>query len=93
MADSRSYTGITQKAFDCIKATGERHDPPAHYNPPNGPKGTVTIKIFIIGEIDLTFAYDSSKEIPEYTIVKKPGVVSVDQIWDGFDETVKSCKG
>ena len=91
MAKTRSFGGVTQAIWECVKTTSyQQHG--TKYVPPDGNQGTATTST-PIGDVALTFDYDPTKETITYTIVKKPFLVSDDQIWNGIQETIDGCQG
>ncbi|MGB8509529.1 MAG: hypothetical protein WCD76_14175 [Pyrinomonadaceae bacterium] len=91
MAKTRSFGGITQAVWECVKTTSyNQHG--TNYAPPDANQGTATTST-PIGDVVLTFDYDPTKETVTYTIVKKPFLVSDNQIWSGIQDTADGCQG
>lgn len=90
MAQTRSFGGVTQAAWECVKTTSyQQHG--TNYVPPDGNQGTATTST-IVGDIVLNFNYDPQKDTVTYTIAKKPLIVSADQIWNGIQEAIDGCQ-
>lgn len=91
MAKTRNFGGVKQAVWECVKKTSyEQHG--TKYVPADGNQGTATTST-PVGEVVLNFDYDLAKETITYTIVKKPFLVSDDQIWNGIQETIDGCQG
>jgi hypothetical protein len=91
MAKTRSFGGVTQAIWECVKTTSyQQHG--TKYVPPDGNQGTATTST-LIGDVVLNFDYDPTKDTVTYTIVKKPFLVSEHQIWNGIQETIDGCPG
>ena len=92
MAKTRSFGGVTQAIWECVKTTSyQQHG--TKYVPPDGNQGTATTSIPAIGDLVLNFDYDPMKDTVTYTIVKKPFIVSENQIWSGTQDTIDGCQG
>ena len=89
MAKKRSFGNVTPAIWECVKTTSYKEHGTV-YAPPGATKGTATTSTFV-GEVVLDFDYEESKDTVSYTIVKKPFVVSDDQIWNGIQETIDHC--
>jgi hypothetical protein len=89
MAKSRSFGGITPAVWSCVKSTSFNEHGTV-YNPADGNVGTSTTST-IVGEVLLSFNYDSVKDTVSYNILKKPFLVSDDQIWSGIQDTIDHC--
>jgi hypothetical protein len=90
MAKTRSFGGVTESVWACVKSTSEK----AHgtkYDPPNANRGTATTST-IVGDVVLGFDFDPAKETITYTIKQKPFLASDDQIWNGIQETIDECQ-
>lgn len=91
MAKTRSFGGVTQAVWECVKTTSyQQHG--TNYVPPDGNQGAATTNT-PIGDVVLNFDYAPTKDTITYTIVKKPFLVSDDQIWNGIQETIDGCQG
>ncbi len=90
MAKTKSFGGVTENIWNCVKAASEKEHG-TKYEPTNGIQGTSTTST-LIGDVVLSFNFDQAKETVNYTIKKKPLIVSDGQIWNGIDETIEHCK-
>ncbi|MEA5529512.1 hypothetical protein VB638_07905 [Dolichospermum sp. UHCC 0684] len=88
MANVKTYSGITEAIFECIKFKSEAEDGIIHTP---GNQGTVTINT-IIGQIFLEFQLDTSQEKLDYKILKKPLIAPANRIWDQVDQLIKYCQ-
>jgi hypothetical protein len=91
MAKTRSFAGVTQAVWECVKTTSYQQHA-TKYVPPDGNQGTATTST-IVGDVVLNFDYDPTKDTVTYTIVKKPFLVTDDKIWNGIQETIDGCQG
>ncbi len=90
MSDSKTFTGITQAIFECVKSKSHQ----AHgtnYVPPNANKGTATTK----GEgweVQLGFELDTSSGDLSYTLLHKTWIVPEKSVWSGISSTIDECR-
>jgi hypothetical protein len=89
MSSSKTWNGVTESIFACVKAGSER-DHGTKYDPANGDSGTATTST-PVGDVVLAFDLQPSGALT-YTIQKKPFLVSDSQIWDGVSESINSCR-
>jgi len=89
MAKTRSFGGVTESIWECVKSTSEQEHG-TKYEPPGQNQGTSTTPT-VVGEVVLSFNFDESVKTVTYTIQKKPFIVSDNQIWDGILETIEHC--
>lgn len=89
MAKSMTYNNISSTIWECVKATSySEHG--TIYQPAGAPSGTATTDT-PIGQVVLSFNYESTKESVSYTIQKKPFIVGDSTIWNGIEETIEHC--
>jgi hypothetical protein len=88
MPSSKSWSGVTESIFACVKTTSQKQHGTV-YEPPNADSGTATTKT-PVGTVKLSFVL--ANETLTYTIQSKPIIVSESQIWNGIDETIKGCR-
>jgi hypothetical protein len=89
MSSSKTWNGVTESIFDCVKANSQR-DHGTTYDPPDGDHGTSTTST-VVGDVVLTFDLQASGALT-YTIDKKPMLVSESQIWDGISDSINACR-
>ncbi|MDD5266972.1 MAG: hypothetical protein PHO08_07570 [Methylococcales bacterium] len=90
MSDSKTFHGVTQAIFDCVKTTSAQQHGTV-YNPANGNSGTS--KTTGTGwEVDMTFNFDPSSGDLAYTITYKTWIVPVSSVWDGISDTINLCR-
>jgi hypothetical protein len=89
MSSSKTWNGVTESIFDCVKAESEREHG-TKYDPPNGDQGTATTST-PVGDVVLRFDLQPSGALT-YTILKKPFLVSESQIWDGIADGLNACR-
>jgi len=89
MSSSKTWNGVTESIFDCVKATSNSQHGTV-YNPSDGDQGTATTST-PVGDVVLSFNLANGSLT--YTIQKKPLIVSDSQIWDGISETLNTCRG
>ena len=91
MATTRSFSGVTQAVWECVKTTSyQKHG--TNYVPADGNQGTATTSTGV-GEIVLNFDYNPTNETVTYTIVQKPMIITDGEIWMGIQETIDGCQG
>lgn len=90
MSDSKTYYGVTQAVFDCVRATSEKEHGTV-YAPPNGNTGTATSE-GTAWTVVLGFEYDPSAGSLAYTIQKKTWIVPKSAIWEGLEDTLNGCQ-
>lgn len=91
MSDCKTFVGVTQAVFDCVKETS-LHEHKTVYDPPNAYKGTATTKIPWIGTVVLSFDLNISTGTIQYCIVSKPEIVPANSIFNGIADTITSCQ-
>lgn len=88
MADSKTFNGITQTVWDCVKTTSEKEQGTVYSG---ADQGTATTKT-IVGTVVLSYTFTVAAGTLAYKIDKKPGIVSANQIWDGIQKTITGCQ-
>lgn len=92
MSNTKIFGGITAAIWECVKTTSYK-DHGTVYAPEGAAKGTATTDVPVIGTIQVGFDYDAVKDTVTYNIIKKPFLVSANQIWDGIQDTINGCSG
>jgi hypothetical protein len=90
MTECRTYDNVTQKVFDCVKASSAREHGTV-YEPANGLKGTATTKT-IVGTVELSFELDLQTQTIKYCILKKPGLVPAKDVFNGIADSITKCQ-
>jgi len=90
MADERTYDNVTAPMFDCVKTSGEK-TLGTKFVPSDAHQGTATTQS-IVGEIVLSFDFDPQASTLTYKILKKPLMVSANQIWDSIQVGIDRCR-
>jgi hypothetical protein len=90
MTDCKTFTGVTQAIFTCVKQKSLAEHGTV-YDPANGNKGTATTKVRVIGTIVVSFDFDPNAGSITYCIVQKPGIVTASEIFGGIGDTISSC--
>lgn len=91
MSKTRSFGGVTETIWQCVKSTSEKEHG-TKYEPPDADQGTATTNT-PVGQVVTGFDFVAAKDTVTYTIQKKPFLVSDDQIWNGIQETIDHCSG
>jgi|HubBroStandDraft_1064217.scaffolds.fasta_scaffold225079_1 hypothetical protein len=91
MTDCRTFNGVTQAIFDCVKKKSLAEHGTV-YDPATGNKGKATTNVPVVGTIVVSFDLDPSAESITYCIISKPWIVSASQIFDGIGETINACR-
>lgn len=89
MSKSKTFENVTPAIWECVKATSLKEHGTV-YAPPSANQGTATTKS-IVGDVILSFNFNPANNSVAYTITKKPGIVSENQIWSGIESTIKGC--
>lgn len=89
MSKSKTFENVTPAIWECVKATSLKEHGTI-YAPPGANQGTATTKS-IVGDVVLNFTFNPTNNTVDYTITKKPGIVSENQIWSGISSTIKGC--
>jgi hypothetical protein len=90
MAKTRSFGGVTAAIWDRVRTSSEKEHG-TKYEPRDGIQGTATTGT-PVGEIMVEFSYDRAKETLNYTIRKKPLVVTENKIWEKIQKVVDHCR-
>jgi len=90
MSDSKTYHGVTQAIFDCVKETSTaKHG--TVYDPADGNKGTSSTS-GTGWSVDMTFDFNPTTGDLSYTITHKTWIVPVNQVWSGIADTINECR-
>ena len=90
MSDCKTFHGVNQTIFDCVKKTSSAEHNTV-YDPPTGNQGTATTDT-PVGKVVVSFDLNTSTEAIQYCIVSKPWIVSASQIFDGIADSINSCR-
>ncbi|ALQ08760.1 hypothetical protein WNY97_15695 [Pseudoalteromonas fuliginea] len=90
MTKKRTFGGVTQAVWSCVKRTSEQEHSTV-YEPADALQGTATTDS-VVGKVVLGFNYMPDKESIQYTIIKKPMLVPTSAIWDGIQESIEHCQ-
>lgn len=90
MSDSRTYYGVTQQVFDCVRTTSEKEHGTV-YAPPDSNQGTASSES-TTWTVVLAFDFDPTTGALAYKIQKKTWIVPASAIWEGLQETLNGCK-
>jgi len=87
---SKTFPNVTPAIWSCVQTTSVQQEGTVYDPPPPSSSGTASTKT-IVGEVVLSFAVDSGQNTVTYKIVKKPFVVSENQIWNGIQSMINGC--
>lgn len=90
MSDSKTYHGVTQAVFDCVKTTSEAQHGTV-YKPKDGNKGTSSTS-GTGWTVDMTFDFDPGTGDLAYTITHKTWIVPASSVWEGIESTINGCR-
>lgn len=90
MSNSKTYQGITQTVFDCVRSTSETQHGTV-YTPPTANAGTTTTS-GTGWTVNMSFNFDPSSGALSYTITYKTWIVPESAIWSGLDATINGCQ-
>ena len=92
MPKERSFAGVDQEVWDCLRSTTEKeHGTVYAFDAGDPTAGAATTKVALIGDIVLRFNFDAARATLTYSIQQKPLIVRDNQIWDGIQESVDHC--
>ncbi|MFZ1791216.1 MAG: hypothetical protein WAT92_23015 [Saprospiraceae bacterium] len=89
MANSKVFNGVTLEVWDRIKTTSKKEHGTI-YTPEGAVHGTVSTDT-PVGNLQLGFDYDATKDVVTYTILKRPTIIFEDEIWEGTQVTINRC--
>lgn len=89
MSDSKTYHGVTQAIFDCVKQTSEKEHGTVYT--PDGNKGTSTTS-GTGWEVKMDFDFNPASGDLYYKITHKTWIVPVASVWDGIESTINGCR-
>jgi hypothetical protein len=87
---SKTFPGVTDEIWACVKSSSAK-DNGTVYDPPDANQGTATTKT-IVGTVVLKFDFEPADTSVTYEIVSKPFIVTADEIWNGIQSNINSCK-
>lgn len=91
MTDCRTFNGVTEAIFTCVKKKSlEEHD--TVYDPPGAQQGKATTKVPVVGTVVVSFNFDPAAGTIQYCILSKPWIVTSAQVFDGIGDTINSCR-
>lgn len=91
MSATKTFDKVTQSQWTCVQNTSAREHGTVYIPSAPSNQGKAVTKITFIGEVDTTYDYDPAQQTVTYTITKKPGIVSDDQIWNGISQSLQGC--
>jgi hypothetical protein len=91
MAASKTYPGVTQAVWDCVKSASISQRGTV-YDPSDGNQGTATTET-VVGKLVMGFAFDPAASTITYTIQSKPFIVTEGEIWGGIQDSISACGG
>ena len=91
MSDTMTFDDVDEALFEKIKTASTKAHGTVYY-PDVGDKGTATTAIPVLGKVVLGFDLDAQSKSLTYTVLSKPGVVSLRDLRNGIDATIKACR-
>jgi hypothetical protein len=91
MGASKTYTGVTQTVWDCVKSSSIAKRGTV-YDPSDGTQGTATTETGV-GKLVMGFSFDAGASTITYTINSKPFIVTEGEIWSGIQDSISACGG
>lgn len=90
MSSSKTFYGVTQALFDCVKTTSTQQHGTV-YTPANGDVGT-SMTTGTGWSVGMTFNFDPSSGNLAYTITQKTWIVPESSVWSGISDTINGCR-
>jgi len=87
VAKEKTYSGITEEIWECIKVTTEAEHKTIYTL---GNPGTATTET-VVGQLVLEYNFNTSGKNLHYKILKKPFLATEAQIWDTLDKSIGNC--
>jgi hypothetical protein len=94
MSDSKTYNGITQDVFNCVRTTSIQQDKTV-YTPPDANQGTTMTegkKGPLIWHVKMSFNFTPANGQLAYTILDKSSFIPEDDIWNGISKMISGCQ-
>lgn len=91
MSETMVFDDVDEALFAKVKAASTQ----AHgtvYEPDTGPDGTATTSIPLMGKVVLQYHLDSGAEELTYTVVSKPGILTLRELKNGIAATIQACR-
>jgi hypothetical protein len=89
-ADMRTYQGVTQASFDCVKSTSEIEHGTV-YESADGRSGTATTTSSLY-TVRMSFQFDPAAGSLAYTLVGKSFIVPASAVWSGIETAITGCR-
>lgn len=88
--DTRTYQGVTQAIFDCVKTTSEAQHGTV-YASAGGLTGTATTASSLY-TVRMGFVFDPAGGSLAYTLVSKSFIVPTSAVWSGIETAITGCR-
>lgn len=90
MSDCKTYNGVSQAIFDCVKQASFK-DHGTVYDPASGNQGNATTKTSV-GTVVVSFNFNPDAGSITYCVVSKPWIVTDGEIFNGIASTITACQ-
>jgi hypothetical protein len=91
VADTKTWTGVTARAFECLRSISKATYGTV-FEPSDSNIGTVTTST-PVGRVVLTFTFDPQSKELTYAVRERPPMVPDFMIWDGMARILQRCQG
>jgi len=89
MSDTKSFTGISETIWNCIRANSQA-DNRTRYEPADANEGQA-ITTTAVGEVILHFTFEPAQATLTYSIQEKPFLVTEERIWESIAQRIEQC--
>lgn len=90
MSDSKTFHGVTQGIFNCLRTKSEQQHGTV-YDPPDANSGKTTTK-GTGWTVVLKFNFNPGNGDLFYEVEQKSWIVPISAVWSGISDTINSCR-
>src|SRR5579859_5421970 len=87
---ARTYTGVTQAILTCVRDNSRKSHGTVYTGDPTNPN-RVTSETHYFGLTRIVYDFDPSARTVTYRILRKPGLASYGDVWDGIRDALRAC--
>jgi hypothetical protein len=87
---SKTFQGVNQDCWNCVQQSSIKQHGTVYDPPPPATQGVSTTST-PVGDVKLSFNYQSAQQSVSYAILSKPFIVTESEIWNGIESSIKSC--
>jgi hypothetical protein len=90
MSESKTFYGVTQGLFNCLRTRTEREDG-SLYDPPHANAGTMSTR-GTGWAVVLRFSFDAATGTLFFQVQHKSWMVPASAVWSGLSDTLNGCR-